>query len=628
VVAAGWSSSAAPQLASAPTLRHGRSILKGNAAERSTAKKRETIRGLRACSGKISPHPVPPEAVAANVAGDSAGYERHFGLAEAPFALTSNTRFLFESEAYQAALKEIAYGLPRGEPIIVITGAIGTGKTTLCRIIAEQHGPRTLVATISSPPDNVDDLLRQVLDGFGVLTDDTSQVVQASHYGLIRTFQQFLASLVPLNAQAVVIFDEAQHFAPEMLEQIRLMSNLDAEVADTRKVLQIILVGQPELDDLLSRDDLRQLSQRISRRHRLGPLKASEVAAYIDRRLTVAQAPHAPGNGPHFTTPAMRAIASLSAGMPRVINTLCDRALESAWAAHTHTVDTETVARVARALHIDVPLTVRVRVPRQYVTAAIVAAVLLVGVLFWTVRDSAIQPVAQPADRPQDAAHATPSPAASPSGTPPATVPAPAVSPPAGPARGAASNAQPDAATRPPAPAMGGRFLVVASSFRTRDRANQVAADIVAIGLPASVRSTSGWEQVVVGPYRTRDEAATAQARLATAHIADAAITETTSPSAPPGTPAPPPVRTRSAATETPQASVEDLLRGASALAQQPNVRALQQIRDQIVKRQSTASGAADAAALKSALDQLDRFLDEARRRQLEQDARQLGAKP
>jgi cell division protein FtsN len=152
----------------------------------------------------------------------------------------------------------------------------------------------------------------------------------------------------------------------------------------------------------------------------------------------------------------------------------------------------------------------------------VVAALLLVGVLFWTVRDSATQPDS-PAARPPEAAHATALAGASPPVAPPAPV-----SPPAAPAHEAASaaiNPQPNLTTAPAATA--GRFLIIASSFRTRDRAAQVAAEIAVIGLPASVRSTSGWEQVVVGPYRSREEAITAQARLATAHITDAAITET-----------------------------------------------------------------------------------------------------
>jgi type II secretory pathway predicted ATPase ExeA len=459
---------------------------------------------------------VQQEDSAATLPERTEGYERHFGLAEAPFTLNSSPRFLFESASYQAALKEITYALPRREPIIVITGPIGTGKTTLCRIIAERRGPRTVVATISHPPGNIDDLLRQVLDGFGLLTDDTSQVVRASHYGLIRTLEQFLASLVPLKAQAVIVFDEAHHLRSDMLEQIRLLSNLDTE----NQILQIILVGQPELDDLLAGDDLRQLNQRISRRHRLEPLQSAEVSPYVDRRLSVAQGDRSHGHLPEFTASAMRTVAALSHGVPRVINTLCDRALESAWADRTHTIDTARIVRVARALHIEVPQTVRVRLKRRYVWAAAAAAVLLSAVLVWTIRDSAVEVSTPRTSDPPEAVSAT----------------APTVqsSEPAAPAAAApvaVATAPPAAQLPPRTAAESGRFLVVVSSFRTQDRSAKVAADIVALGLPAFVRSTSGWQQVVVGPYTSRPAAIAAQSQLAAAHFADTTIAEGTVPS-------------------------------------------------------------------------------------------------
>ena len=127
---------------------------------------------------------------APTVAEASDGYERYFGLAESPFKLTSSPRFLFESASYRAALKEIDYALSRREQIIVVTGPIGTGKTTLCRMIAERRGPRTVVATISRPPETVDDLFRQVLDTFGLLTEDTKSILEASHFGLQKILRQ------------------------------------------------------------------------------------------------------------------------------------------------------------------------------------------------------------------------------------------------------------------------------------------------------------------------------------------------------------------------------------------------------------------------------------------------------
>ena len=441
------------------------------------------------------------------VAEASDGYERYFGLAESPFKLTSSPRFLFESASYRAALKEIDYALSRREQIIVVTGPIGTGKTTLCRMIAERRGPRTVVATISRPPETVDDLFRQVLDAFGLLTEDTKSIVEVSHFALQKVLRQFLDSLVALNAQAILVFDEAQHLRPAVLEEIRLLSNMDAD----RQLLQVVLVGQPELDDLLARTDLGHLDQRVSRRHRLDPLQATEVRAYVERRLSAAQTEPHDGELPQFTNSAMQEIATLSRGVPRVINILCDRALENAWSDKTHTVDTAAVVRAAKSLNIDVPSTVSDRLRRFYAPAAVAAALGAVALLLWTVGSAAMARWNRPASAPpprvvQQAARPAPAKATA------QTTPAPAAAP------------APKAQAPPPESATADKLLIVVSSFRTKDRSAQVAADIVAQGFPAFVRSNSGWQQVVVGPYLSRDEAVAAQKRLAGARYPDTTV--------------------------------------------------------------------------------------------------------
>jgi len=624
-------------------------------------------------------------------AGVEEGYERYFGLAEPPFRLTSSPRFLFESTSFLSAFKEVDRALTRREPIIVVTGEMGTGKTTLCRMIGERRGPRAVVAVISSPPHSVDDLFRQILDGFGLLTDDTRRIVEASHFGMLKVFQQFLDSLVRLPAQAILVFDEAQHIRPDMLEEVRLLSNLDSD----HQTLQIVLVGQPELNPLLARDDLGQLAQRVSRWHRLQPLQIAEVPAYVDRRLSAAQLDEAAGGRPTFTDAAMQSIATLSHGVPRVVNLICDRSLENAWSDHTHSIDTDAVARAAKALNIDaasesaavspmspvsrvsppestlpafeptpqagselaafnweadlrpdtklqkfhverttklplettrqpdeehatttepdwatapetdVPMK-RVRFKRSHAQIAVGAVVLLSALLFWFFR---AQPVSQETPPPAEKNPGRPMAAAAPSPAQPA---APKTSP----------SATPTAA---PAAATGGdKFSIVVSSFRTRDRATEVSADVAALGLPASVRSASGWEQVVVGPYSLRSEAVAAQNRLVDAHFTDTKLTQATLvPSGGPATPAsqPPPP-----AADLSSLSLDDLLRRATALTAQGNVKSLQQIHDQILKRQAaSAPGSADFTA---ALNQLERNLDETRRRQLEEDRRQLIGKP
>jgi general secretion pathway protein A len=475
---------------------------------------------------------------------DSDGYEPFFGLAEAPFTLTSSPRFLFESASYLAAFKEIAYALSRREQIIVVTGPIGTGKTTLCRMIGERRDPRTFVGIVSSPPQTVDDLLRQILDGFELLTDDTRSIVEASRYGLLRVLRQFLDSLIALKAQAILVFDEAQHLPANILEEIRLLLNLDTD----GQVLQIVLVGQPELDAILARTELGQMDQRISRRHRLEPLQLAEVSAYVECRISVAQSEQHSGDRPAFTDSATEAIASLSRGVPRVVNILCDRSLENAWADQTHTVDAGAVARAARLLNIEVPPALappplaapadapalatapsistetigRARPRRAQV--AVVAVLAGSALLVWTLRGgSRVQPNRE-TNAQSTAIRETGS------SLPPSVRPAPGVSS----APIAADAASAAAVVRQEATSTADNFLIVVSSFRTRDRATQVATDIAALNLPAFVRTIPGWEQVVVGPYPSRPDAIAAQDQLVAAHFTDTEVTQTSPlPSAP-----------------------------------------------------------------------------------------------
>lgn len=578
-----------------------------------------------------------------------AGYEQHFGFVESPFTLTSNPRFLFESTAHLAALREIAYALPRREPIITVTGAIGTGKTTLCRIIAERRGPRTFVATINTAPTSVDDLLRLILDGFNILGDDTNRIVQASHYGLLRTLQQFLGSLVPLNAQAIILFDEAQHLSPEMLEQIRLLSNIDV---DSRKLLQIILVGQPELEEILARGDLRQLRQRISRRHHLGPLQPDEVIAYIDRRISVAREGSTTGMAPEFTPAAMRAITTISGGVPRIINTVCDRALEDAWSRQTWTIDAATIVHAATLLEVHVPRALRFRSnPRQMQAAAAVVALAGLAGLWWA--GAAL--LGEPA-KPASATSQTSTTTAAPRNT-------------AGPAQQSTAAAAAAAPSAPPQPAP----QAVSAAASSASPANPPAAAPRAAAAPAALSAVAPAAPPAAAlttppaapaaPVATdlapRGQTATPAAAPRTATAATAPATATppatrptaaqteSSPATPPpraapalATPAgqsgplpawaarrPAPARTDASSPLADDAPIADVLERASALASLPNVRALQQIRNQVAKRHAAATGDA-AEALRVALEQLDKHLDAARRRQLEDDARRLGGDP
>jgi type II secretory pathway predicted ATPase ExeA/cell division protein FtsN len=296
------------------------------------------------------------------------GYEQFFGLNEAPFSLAPNPRFLFEGTSHAAALAQIAYSLERREPLVVITGEIGTGKTLLCRTVLQRLERKTFLSIINDPFLERDDLLKQLLQDFGVISKDRTRLTNASRHELIQTLQAFLVSLVPIRAHAVVIIDEAQHLQPEVLEQIRLLSNIDDEHGT---MLQIILVGQTDLEPLLARPELRQFQQRVSRRFQLKPLDGDEVGQYIQHRLALARggraASQVPGAkeleramaeweeakaGVEFTPEAIQTVSNLSGGLPRVINLVCDRSLEAAHAFRLRTIDVPLVNTAARELGI------------------------------------------------------------------------------------------------------------------------------------------------------------------------------------------------------------------------------------------------------------------------------------
>ncbi len=305
--------------------------------------------------------------MAASGAAATGGYEAFFGLKESPFSLAPNPKFLFESATHMAALEQVTYALRRREPLVIVTGEIGTGKTMLCRTVLDRLERLTFLSTISDPLLDRDDLLKQILEDFGVISKGRSRLVQPSRHELIRALQEFLISLIPLQAHAVVMIDEAQHLHPDVLEEIRLLSNIEA---DRGTQLQIVLVGQADLEVALKRPDMRQFEQRVTRRFRLQPLDDREVRQYIAHRLVVAagtdnvgrvlldpagQPTQAGRERAVFTTDAMDAVALLSGGLPRVINIVCDRALEAAFALRRHSVDVGAVESAARALGMSPP---------------------------------------------------------------------------------------------------------------------------------------------------------------------------------------------------------------------------------------------------------------------------------
>jgi len=499
--------------------------------------------------------------------------EKFFGLSARPFSLTPDLRFAYHSRSHTHALEQVTSALRRREGLIVVTGAIGTGKTMLCRSMLESFESRTFLSVILDPGLEVEDLLRKILTDFGIISGvdatRTGPLSEVTRHQFVSTLQQFLASLIPLKAHAVIMIDEAQHLNVRVLEEIRLLSNFETDEA---KLLQIVLVGQPDLDDVLRKPMMQQLNQRVARRCELQPLSESEVGDYIERRLTVAASPAALSGGVdpgivdtaalvRFAPAAVKAVAAISGGIPRVVNTLCDRALEAAYERQLRTVDRDAVVVAAERLRLDVPggITLPGR-PKIVKTAAAAVALLVLGGLGWwawaarsgpadsaTTTPTASRQAAAPVSRgsTQDAAGEAVQPAPSPVEAPapvvstpsPSTTPLtpPPTAPPAtaGDARGAA--AMPSAPAPAPAPApdtsgavamrpvpasgagaAAGGFQIAVAAFRTEARAREVAAAIAAMQIRAAVRpDTSGtWYRVIAGPFTTREATQAAQDAL------------------------------------------------------------------------------------------------------------------
>jgi general secretion pathway protein A len=242
-------------------------------------------------------------------------YQRYFGLKEKPFRITPDPHFLYLSEKHAEALDHLTYGISQGEGFMVISGDVGTGKTTIIRSLLERMDDSKIkTAIILNPLLEIGDLLKSILEDFGLSPKGISKK------DLIDQLNFFLLALNREGGKAVLIIDESQNLAPDLLEELRSLSNLET---DQEKLLQIVLVGQLELWNKLNRPTLRQLKQRISVNYRLEPLSLKEMKAYIDHRLSIAgfQGEMA------FSTRALRQVFKVSRGIPRLINLLCDRIL-------------------------------------------------------------------------------------------------------------------------------------------------------------------------------------------------------------------------------------------------------------------------------------------------------------
>ena len=273
-------------------------------------------------------------------------YEAFYGLREQPFSLTTDPRFLYLSAAHRQAFDELLTGLRRREGLLLLTGDTGTGKTTLCRAVIDSLGHRSFSALILNPYMHDAEVLRTILRDFGLVTREdirTGAFAHADVPQLLDTLEAFLRSLVSLNSYAVVIIDEAQSLSTQVLDQIRVLGSMEL---DGRRLLQIVLVGQPALLETLQGPSMRALADRISRRAALGVLSQRDVEAYVKHRLAVAGGKDAVA----FDQEAIARVTELSGGLPRRINLLCDRALEFGRVAGVITITGPLIAHAGRAI--------------------------------------------------------------------------------------------------------------------------------------------------------------------------------------------------------------------------------------------------------------------------------------
>lgn len=262
-------------------------------------------------------------------------YTEHFGLTETPFSIAPNPQYLFMSSRHRDALAHLLYGVQSDGGFILLTGEVGTGKTTLCRCLLQQVPTDVDTAFVLNPRVTVDELLATVCDEFGIGYEDG-----ASLKTLVDKLNEFLLECHANNRKAVLIIDEAQNLSRDLLEQLRLLTNLET---NERKLLQIILLGQPELLEMLEKRDLRQFSQRITARFHLEALKQVETEDYIAHRMSIAG-----GSGKVFSRAAAARVYRISKGIPRVINLICDRSLLGAYVEDKTEVTPAIVNKAAK----------------------------------------------------------------------------------------------------------------------------------------------------------------------------------------------------------------------------------------------------------------------------------------
>ncbi|OEU74371.1 MAG: peptidoglycan-binding protein [Desulfuromonadales bacterium C00003068] len=268
-------------------------------------------------------------------------YKDYFGLNSKPFSIAPDPHYLYMSERHREALAHLIYGLQTEGGFVLLTGEVGTGKTTICRCLLEQIPDDTEIAFVLNPKLTVPELLATICDELGIDYPPHNTSIKV----FIDTINHYLLDAHAQGHKTVVIIDEAQNLSIDVLEQIRLLTNLET---NKQKLLQVIMLGQPELKELLGQPELRQLAQRITARYHLEPLSTEEMAGYISHRLAIAGVER-----PLFTAASIRKLYQLSGGVPRLINLICDRALLGAYVQEQHIVKPKLLAMTAKEVFGD-----------------------------------------------------------------------------------------------------------------------------------------------------------------------------------------------------------------------------------------------------------------------------------
>ncbi|MHB1592363.1 MAG: AAA family ATPase, partial [Sulfuricella sp.] len=306
-------------------------------------------------------------------------YQSYFALAEAPFSIAPDPRYLYMSQRHQEALAHLLYGVNGGGGFVLLTGEVGAGKTTVCRCLLEQIPESCDIAYIFNPKLTVAELLSTLCAEFGIAFPSGNTSIKV----FVDCINTYLLDAHARGRHTVLIIDEAQNLSADVLEQMRLLTNLETS---QRKLLQIILLGQPELATILTRPELRQLAQRVIARYHLGPLTKQEVAAYVRHRLEVSGTQRQ-----LFPAALMGRLYRLSGGIPRIVNVLCDRALLGAYVQGKERVDRATLAQAAREVFHQPTAQRRIMMRPLLAGLALLASTVLAAALYQSIAKPAAQ---------------------------------------------------------------------------------------------------------------------------------------------------------------------------------------------------------------------------------------------